>query len=500
MGLINSFVEHDGLKAIIVANEREITEDERGDYYKKKEKLVGKTIEIRSHPDVVLEHQLNNLKPETVDLVRSNKAAFLRTFNACRTPSFRIMRAVLHDFDHLINSVDKRLRAAHTVAGNLLNHMLAIELECRGEGVPYEEIIRIGTFDYYFDKSNSNNGDRPTEQTLLLSEIEKRYEDVDWSAPVLPTKVLVKFTQSGVLELAEINESIAQNPHLSDPIGIPAWRRLWYYPTLSESEYLDARQEVLSLLKSHSIIDFGQILHIAGLIIKFSEYGDHFIKECNIVDYFNNYIQSTRDIRRASFNPDFSYSDWISYGDLGFASRDHEDFEKILDIIRDEIEIEALNFFKEKADTIVSSLFEYPTKRNLLYESDFGNEKYGHYAFLQFADPEVLAEKLIRNGVLDRDMMNCLKRRYEHDRGRWRLFDEHVWIERLKLAMEDRSASLRNPHRAIVKDLCEYHFEQIERLIREAVGVQMLRNQERADDGSMSEAIVEAVRSERDGR
>lgn len=500
MGLINSFVEHDQLKAIIIANEHDIRDDEKKEYKRRKEKLVGKTIEIRSDPSLVLEHQLNSVKPETADIIRLNKAAFLRTFEACSTPSFRIMRAVLHDFDHLIHAVDKRLREAHAAAGKLLNHMLIIELECRGRGIAYEEIARIGTSEYYFEKVTFNDGEGLSNEIRTLSDIESRYDDIDWGNLILPTELIIKFTKSGVLQTTKINEKIAQNPQISGPAGVPVWRRLWYYRNLSEAEYVEARKELLLCLESCSIIEYGEILHTAGLIIKFSEYDDNFIEDRNIVDYFANYIQSIRGVRKINFDPDFAFGDWDSYEDIGFASRDSEDFKKILEIVRNEIKTEALRFFEEKAESIVEALFDDIAKRNLLYESDFSTGKYGHYAFLHLVEPESFARRLIRNAVLDRDMMNCLKRRYESDRGRGRLFDEHDWVERLKLALEAEAASLGSPHRAIVKDLCEHHFEQLERPIREAVSFQKLRSQERTDNGSGSEAIVEAVRSERDSR
>jgi Cdc6-like AAA superfamily ATPase len=47
MGYINAFVEHDGCKVVILANEDQISSDELPDYLKRKEKIVGKTLEVQ---------------------------------------------------------------------------------------------------------------------------------------------------------------------------------------------------------------------------------------------------------------------------------------------------------------------------------------------------------------------------------------------------------------------------------------------------------------------
>jgi len=52
MGFINNFVEHEGLKVIILASEADIEEKERAAYRRRKEKLVGKTLEVRADRSV----------------------------------------------------------------------------------------------------------------------------------------------------------------------------------------------------------------------------------------------------------------------------------------------------------------------------------------------------------------------------------------------------------------------------------------------------------------
>jgi hypothetical protein len=48
LGYINEFVEHDGCKVVIVANEAEIRNTDKEDYLRRREKLIGKTLQVQS--------------------------------------------------------------------------------------------------------------------------------------------------------------------------------------------------------------------------------------------------------------------------------------------------------------------------------------------------------------------------------------------------------------------------------------------------------------------
>ena len=67
LGYINQFVEHDDAKVIIVANEQEIgsagkTDDGSDeDYKRRREKLIGKTLEVQSAFDDAFSHFASKL-------------------------------------------------------------------------------------------------------------------------------------------------------------------------------------------------------------------------------------------------------------------------------------------------------------------------------------------------------------------------------------------------------------------------------------------------------
>ena len=66
LGYINDLVEHNEVKAILVANEKEIEDNER--YIKIKEKLIGKTIKYTSKLDIVYKNILECYKKNNIQL------------------------------------------------------------------------------------------------------------------------------------------------------------------------------------------------------------------------------------------------------------------------------------------------------------------------------------------------------------------------------------------------------------------------------------------------
>ena len=73
LGYINHFVEHQGYKAVIIANEEEILKREEDDsesdisYRRIKEKLIGKTFEVRADLNGALEHFITFIR--TADII-----------------------------------------------------------------------------------------------------------------------------------------------------------------------------------------------------------------------------------------------------------------------------------------------------------------------------------------------------------------------------------------------------------------------------------------------
>ena len=81
MGFINAYVEHEGLKVIVIANQDEIPDAQKAEYERRKEKLIGRTLRIASDPSSVFEEFIALMKNDAARKAAANlKEAVLRSF------------------------------------------------------------------------------------------------------------------------------------------------------------------------------------------------------------------------------------------------------------------------------------------------------------------------------------------------------------------------------------------------------------------------------------
>ena len=117
MGFINGYVEHDDLKVIVIANEDDIPKDQKSEYDRKREKLIGKTLRVASEADVVLSSLVGELTNQTViNTINRETDQLIQTFVASGKQNFRSLRSVLSDYERLVLEADTRL--AERPSGN----------------------------------------------------------------------------------------------------------------------------------------------------------------------------------------------------------------------------------------------------------------------------------------------------------------------------------------------------------------------------------------------
>jgi Cdc6-like AAA superfamily ATPase len=108
LGYINQLVEHDGAKVILIANEEEITDTEV--YLQRREKLIGKTLEVQSAFDEAFEHFLCLIDGQQVrSLFTQSSALISAIYQQSKLNNLRILQQTMWDFE--------RFYAATSVTG-----------------------------------------------------------------------------------------------------------------------------------------------------------------------------------------------------------------------------------------------------------------------------------------------------------------------------------------------------------------------------------------------
>ncbi|MGY2172867.1 P-loop NTPase fold protein [Pseudomonas gingeri] len=466
MGFINTFVEHEGLKVIILANEADIPADQRDVYGLQKEKLVGKTIQVKSNAGEVLEKLIERLKSKPVkETVERERSALLGTFSASGKSNYRNLRAILAEYERIVVAIDGRLQEAPEAMKQLLLYMVATGNEFRSGSLTTEAFKAFPTSQFAAVRVFSSTKKSPAEQ--IFEQLSNRYPEIKWTDPIISPKHLTDLYSAGIINVEEINEGLGQHPEVVGHANIPAWRLLWDWTQLSKTEYLVARTELLSELAEYKIIHPGIIMHVAGISISLSGHGDQILGEgIETEPYFKEYISVLLERNTLVPNRGAFGFDGMAFLSLGYLSSNTPEFQSIYTLVKQGTEDVERRQLKKVAEKYVSRLTTDPDRYSSLFEYGIDDENYGAAAFLHFIDVADFARLLIIDSRSNDQLFYCLIKRYEHDCTRGStLKDEYDWLESLKqhlLVMIDTEVA---PFEAILRQRVQYYFGKIERSV-----------------------------------
>lgn len=463
MGFLNTLIEHENLKVIILANESEIPPSQSEDYERQKEKLVGKTIEVRADPIEVLAKLTNDMRPGAAkEIVTAEKTALLATFSASQKPNYRNLRAVLADFERLVRVVDKRLNDAPGALKQLLLYMIATGCEVRSAELDEQMLRQLPTTAFAIGRLSIKSEKSPAEQSF--ERLSNRYPEVRWTDPVVSQSHLADLFFSGKIAVEAINEELARHPDVVGHALIPAWRILWDWTRLSKSEYEQAKAQLLSELAEETITHPGVILHVAGIAITLRGYDDQLIGgDGDLLKYFTEYVYRLVDAGTLAPNKGVYGFDSMSAAGLGYSSYTNPEFTPIYAMVKAASAEVLRRQFEVKAHSYLARLAIGPDSYPSLYEYGVEDENYGGAPFLHHTNPEELAGLLIADSRANDQLFASLAKRYEHNLQTGQsLRDEYQWLEVLKAHLLSMADADTAPFAKMLRDRVSYYFEKID--------------------------------------
>ncbi|MCB2127792.1 MAG: hypothetical protein KDE03_01610 [Rhodobacteraceae bacterium] len=138
LGLINVFVERDGKKVILLANEERLWKAG----HDQKEKIVGQTLRLVADVDAALPTFIDELPEPTQAFARFEIDTVRNTFTSSEYHNLRSLRQALFDFHRLYSVVRADLRDCADGMRELLRLFLALTLEVK-KGALAEDDLRL---------------------------------------------------------------------------------------------------------------------------------------------------------------------------------------------------------------------------------------------------------------------------------------------------------------------------------------------------------------------
>lgn len=443
LGLINTFVEHGDQKVIVIANQAEVPKRQKAAYDRQREKVIGRTLTIRSDPAAVLDKLIGEMRYEAArTAAEANRELVVRIFEASKLLNLRSLRAAVADFDRLVGYLDPKLASAPDALRRLLSYIVATEVEWRA-GLTRRELDALMSIRLVFGALRPSE----TPEIKKAEALQAKYPEVEWRDPIIPAETLANYLVTGVLDVEAANQAILMHPLIAEPKAIPAWRRLIDWQLRGPAAYKTDRDDVLEELRNHQIVEPGEICHIAGVAMWLERMGAPLLAD--VEGDMECYIDAIE--ASAALKPERSIfgNGGFPHGWAGFAFCSEEDprFERI----RDHLEAAVERVFDKNMQAAAPALMEQLRRPDddgkALFDATPGEGgRYGGIAVLHHIAVADFAYLLLDGGRVNRDLLAALARRYQYWGAGPELLVEQPWLLLLQKELDARADALGAPY------------------------------------------------------
>jgi len=443
LSIINSYVERDGLKVIVLANDAEINADSV--YGRWKEKVIGKTVKVISDPGAVLDSLLLELDEGPVKkAVKDERAALLAVMEVSKLVNYRSVRSLVFDAQRLLKLLDRRLHDSQAGVLELLKFSIALGGELRAGRLEPEEVEVVQQCFAIRVKDKSKR----TERDLYILDLEERFASVMALESVVPASGLVSFWRVGTLDVAAANAAIQQNALVVGDQAQPAWQRLWELRRLSISRYSDARVALLKSIDQRVLYVQGEILHVVGIALTLEDFGVGLFPQFKEVSLWVQQYASDPVV----FDRLERSVGWLdgadSYAGLGFHKRRDPRFMKAFEVLEELVDRAEQKRLLADVPVLLAQI------RNRDYSNIYSFGAPGSVdgkPWLHLVDSGELADLLLHDGVIQSPLLSLLIKRYSEDslaqlRLEWRS------LRLLRETVRQRIRHLPNPFRGIATE------------------------------------------------
>ncbi|ECC2972091.1 hypothetical protein AHW80_20255 [Salmonella enterica subsp. enterica] len=460
LGYVNYLVEISKVKVILIANEKILDEkdksheDKTKDVYSKfKEKVIGKTFQIKHNIDTVLDGFLDESECESL---KRHRDVIKNIYIRSEDTNLRKLKQSILDFGYIANYIDEEQLKNEEYSSLLIRVFFALSLEIKSGELSEEKLRNNEPFQSEKDNSDgSNNAFYKYDISYRSLYVGDLWADIlfkgDASNLKSATDELVYFKQQ------------KSNEH-------PLWFKLWNFSTLNEEQFISLTNQLLFEFDSLQEEEHQVYLHKLALIIYFSK-NSLISKE---IDEINNtvyeYIKTYKDGWAILNNR--SFEDIVFGNNTGYSyyNDSDEDFRRLFNLLRSE---RKLISDKLKYQSEISRAYELLTYLAQGEKDDLINIIYTENQFKPFFN-KLNAEDVVKcllqsNNHITSYFTYIIKERYTSGDKldglkayNYLKVEEKFWIEL------HNKISQEIPHLTILK---RYFIEQLDTTIKEIITI-----------------------------
>jgi hypothetical protein len=445
LGYVNQFIEHGGIKAILIANEVELLKAGEGSdvgYARIKEKLIGRTFEVLPEVSLALEHFAADLPTKRAQqIVLANFQKITQVYDCSKYRNLRLLRHSLWEFGRIFESLEASVLESDELLKDLLVLFLAYSFEVRSGAVKPSDLEKLqDNLSLYFRR----NQDGP-DPDQCFHDIRAKYSALNLYTSIVQQPVWLAIFSTGSVPRAELNESLLKSRYFQHR-NQPNWVKLWYGTNLSDEDFAAVLATVDAEWNSRVYRKLGEAIHVTGLLIRYAKHGIYSHSVEDVVASAKEYVNALLargDMPIMKPNSHVLPFDRDSYAGLGFASVDEPEFKEFIGYVEECVRAELKESIPAQAENLLA-LIDTDTNlfyRRLVLNNDAENIYYAT-PILQFISPANFVGKLLATTPENRrTVAYAFRERYSFDQFNLELLPELGWLTEVANLLREEVAA-----------------------------------------------------------
>jgi len=267
LGYINAFVEHEGFKAIIVANEDEVLKREDTKYAEIKEKLIGQTLSVKSDITAALTHFLALIKePRTKEYLKLQEQTTRLLYSQSETDNLRLLKHALWDFERLAACLTETHWSNDEAIGILFRNIIALSIETRSGRLSHDALVAAA------NEPRIRLFRKPNDPKTSGDQLRERYPEVEFDQKLLNADWLSRLFFEGYVDKEQTRKMLDSSSFYGSD-SVPAWKIAWHGWETTDERYEKAVEVVEEQFLRREFSVVGELLQVFGLRLTFSDVG-----------------------------------------------------------------------------------------------------------------------------------------------------------------------------------------------------------------------------------
>jgi hypothetical protein len=337
LGYINYFVEKNGYKVIIIADEEKLFDKENADnqpYSSIKEKLIGKTLHLESDVGRVFDLFSEKIITDS-DLKRlivENKQLLINIYRQSSYENLRSLRKIFLEFNSLYILLDSKIKSNPELMSHLLQIYAVISMEIYSGSFKVDDLRSIIGFEYFLelpdedvDKAEANLKKVSAKYTVNLQET--LIDVADWQV----------WFEKGIFDKVKVNSTLMKSLYFQTK-NAPEWKKLLRLFDLEQSEFDVLKVSIWNSFFNDEIFEVGAIKQVVSTYLYLAKMKLISKSTNDVLDEAKKIVVAAVSNNKLdipdSLNPEH---DLDSYGGFTFISDEVKEFQEFSAFLNEQI-------------------------------------------------------------------------------------------------------------------------------------------------------------------